>query len=85
MKDDAMCVCGHPAIEHHRSWFRGGGMLVEECETYGYNETGGMEQVNGKWVDHCQRFRLACKVSVSGNCLAVTMNEPFCAPECEEQ
>lgn len=51
------CVCGHSAADHHVSWFRGGGMLIEECEAYGYNETGGMEWVDGKWVEHCQRYQ----------------------------
>lgn len=56
--DDKMCICGHAAYEHHRSWFRGGGELIEECEAFGYNETGGMQNVNGRWTEHCQHFRL---------------------------
>lgn len=59
MNDEDLCVCGHQAFEHHRSWFGSGGALIEECEAFGYNETGGMELVDGNWVDHCQRFRLA--------------------------
>lgn len=62
MDNDSMCVCGHTAEYHHRSWFRGGGELIEECEYEGYNETGGMHQVGGKWVEHCQRFRLVSEV-----------------------
>ena len=62
MDNDAMCVCGHPAEEHHRSWFRGGGEIIEECEAFGSNETGGMEYVEGKWIEHCQRFRLLSQV-----------------------
>lgn len=59
MDNDAMCVCGHKAEDHHRSWFRNGGELIEECEFEGYNETGGMMQdLEGKWVEHCQGFRL---------------------------
>lgn len=58
MNDDAICVCGHEAQEHHRSWFRGGDELIEECEYFGHNETGGMEYVEGEWREHCQRFRL---------------------------
>lgn len=55
--NDTMCVCKHPKSEHHRSWFMGGGELVDECEFYGFNETGGMEFVDGHWIDHCQKFR----------------------------
>ncbi len=54
-----MCVCGHVAEDHHRSWFRNGYELIEECEYYGSNETGGaMQNDEGRWVDHCQKFKL---------------------------
>lgn len=53
------CVCGHAAEDHHTSWFSGGQILREECEAEGYNETGGMLWVDGKWVEHCQRYRPA--------------------------
>lgn len=54
-----LCECGHTLEDHHVSWFRGGGMLAEECEYFGTNETGGCEYVDGRWVEHCQRFRRA--------------------------
>lgn len=61
-----MCVCGHFEDNHHRSWFAvteftpNGGKLIEECEYYGHNETGGaMQNAEGKWIDHCQRFKEA--------------------------
>lgn len=54
---DLVCVCGHPISEHHRSWFPGGGQLIEECEAYGFNDNGGMQYVDGRWVEHCYRFR----------------------------
>lgn len=57
--EESICICGHELQDHHRSWFRGGGALIDECEIEGANETGGMIYVDGKWVDHCQRFRLA--------------------------
>lgn len=57
MPDDPLCVCGHPADDHHTSWFRGGGVLREECEFYGSNETGGCEYVDGIWVEHCSLYR----------------------------
>jgi len=27
-----------------------------ECEAFGFNETGGMKYVDGRWVDHCQGY-----------------------------
>lgn len=60
MNDDDLCVCGHKLEDHHRSWFRNGGMIVEECEFEGYNETGGMMYIAGKWLEHCKKFRLTC-------------------------
>ncbi len=53
------CICGHMAEDHHRSWFWGGGELIEECEDpeVGFNETGGMILQDGKWVEHCFKFR----------------------------
>ena len=42
-------------------------MFADECEFYGFNETGGMQYVDGKWVDHCQRFRpIPWEVSADG-------------------
>lgn len=55
--DDALCVCGHSADDHHTSWFVGGGVMREECEFYGFNETGGYEMVDGEWVKHCFVFQ----------------------------
>lgn len=55
-----MCECGHHEYDHHRSWFSNGYKLVEECEWWGYNETGGAElTADGSWKEHCQRFREA--------------------------
>lgn len=60
-----ICVCGHFAEDHHRSWFGTGSelpgvILVDECEWYGSNETGGMMMMmDGKWIDHCHLFRKA--------------------------
>lgn len=55
-----LCVCGHFELDHHRSWFSNGYKLVEECEFYGFNESGGMEYTSeGRWIEHCQRFRKA--------------------------
>lgn len=31
--------------------------IAQECEAYGCNETGGMEYVNGKWIDHCHNYK----------------------------
>lgn len=57
LSDEALCICGHIVLEHHRSWFPGGSVLIEECEYYGSNEHGGAKFVDGKWIDHCQKFR----------------------------
>lgn len=58
LRDDEMCVCGHELVDHHRSWFPGGGLLTEECEYFGFNETGGeMKNEEGHWVDHCMKFK----------------------------
>lgn len=59
LADEALCICGHELQEHHRSWFRGGFQLIEECEYFGWNEHGGAELVDGVWVDHCHKFKLA--------------------------
>lgn len=58
LEHDTLCVCGHELQDHHVSWFRSGYQLIEECEYFGSNETGGAEFVDGKWVDHCMKFRL---------------------------
>lgn len=60
MEASELCVCGHEALDHHRSWFPGGGLFVEECEYFGSNIHGGamQDEKTGRWVDHCQKFRL---------------------------
>ena len=32
-------------------------MIREECEAFGFNEVGGCEYVDGRWVEHCMMFR----------------------------
>lgn len=39
---ELMCVCGHKGEEHHGVWWPLG-MTLDECEAYGFNETGGMK------------------------------------------
>ena len=54
-----LCTCGHMLEEHHLSYFMDGSsrVLGEECEFYGFNESGGMMyNEEGQWVDHCYRF-----------------------------
>jgi hypothetical protein len=59
MTGSEMCVCGHRYDEHHIVYWRSG-QAADECEFYGFNENGGLIlDESGKWVDHCQRFRLA--------------------------
>lgn len=62
--DGRMCVCGHYEADHHRSWFAvtkytpNGGQLIEECEYYGWNESGGMmRNEEGRWQEHCYKFK----------------------------
>ena len=57
--EEPICKCGHPKSDHHTSWFMGGGELVEECEKYGWNETGGMKfnKKTKEWENHCQYFQ----------------------------
>lgn len=59
--DALMCKCGHPATEHHLSFFPGGGMLAEECEFWGWNEHGGAEwlEEEQRWIPHCDKFKEA--------------------------
>lgn len=65
---DRMCMCGHPAFIHHRSWWGGRAEpVIEECEYYGFNESGGMmphpternQAGHPVWVQHCDRFEPA--------------------------
>lgn len=60
MEDNDLCICGHAAEDHHRSWFPNGYLLIEECEYYGANEAGGAicDEVTGRWEDHCFHFKL---------------------------
>ena len=51
---DEKCQCGHERADHHVSWFRGGAVLVEECEFFGSNEMGGKDEEGN---DHCNVFR----------------------------
>lgn len=55
--DGPLCECGHFELDHHISWFRNGYKLVEECEFFGSNETGGLEWKDATWSEHCQKFR----------------------------
>jgi hypothetical protein len=73
MVDEPMCVCGHTLDEHHRVWYQGGYETADECEFYGFNETGGlMPGPNGGWVEHCQRFRSTpWVVDGQGDCVRV--------------
>lgn len=56
-EEEEICICSHAKEDHHISWIRGGYELVEECEYYGSNETGGMIQIGGKWIGHCQHYK----------------------------
>lgn len=54
MNLEDVCICGHSASDHHISWFPGGGQMIEECEAYGSNESGGLDDNNRS---HCFIFR----------------------------
>jgi hypothetical protein len=60
-----MCVCGCPWNKHHlgmvmnQEYFKATGehYVPQECEAFGFNETGGRKYVDGEWVDHCHGYR----------------------------
>jgi hypothetical protein len=60
-----ICVCGHSWERHHLGVVMneefyaatGESYVPQECEFFGFNETGGLELANGKWVDHCQHYK----------------------------
>ena len=65
-----ICVCGHPAEEHHGGFVMnqeyyeatGEAYVFGECEHYGCNELGGMmpdpkHPRSRKWVPHCGEYR----------------------------
>ena len=60
-----ICICGHSWQEHHLSVVMnaeyreatGEAYFPEECEHFGFNEMGGMEYKDGKWIDHCHRYK----------------------------
>jgi hypothetical protein len=60
-----ICVCGHSWEDHHlgivmNEEYRNDtheAYLPQECEHFGFNETSGLEFVDGKWVNHCQNYR----------------------------
>lgn len=31
--------------------------IPDECCYYGFNEVGGMQCVDGEWIDHCHGYR----------------------------
>jgi hypothetical protein len=59
------CVCGCRWDEHHLgvvmnleyATATGEAYAPDECERYGFNEMGGLQLVDGKWVDHCHHYR----------------------------
>ena len=60
-----ICVCGHGWEQHHlclvmnKEYIEatGEGYIVCECEAYGFNEAGGLQCVDGWWVEHCSGYR----------------------------
>ena len=58
-----LCRCGHPAYEHHTSFWPGGSPAYGECLHYGFNETGGLRLarfgwlgLRRRWVAHCDYY-----------------------------
>jgi len=59
-----ICKCGCPWDDHHlgvvmnHDYIKATGevFVPGECEAFGFNETGGMKYVDGRWVDHCQGY-----------------------------
>ena len=60
-----VCKCGHSWEEHHLGvvmnrdfWVATGESYVpQECEFYGFNEVGGKQFKDGKWLEHCYGYR----------------------------
>ncbi len=60
-----VCKCGHSVFDHHlgivlnQEYFEATGesYVPQECEAYGFNETGGLKCIDGKWAEHCERYR----------------------------
>jgi hypothetical protein len=60
-----ICKCGHSWDRHHLGVVMnrdygdatGEAYVPQECEHFGFNETGGLAFVDGKWVGHCQQYR----------------------------
>lgn len=74
-----ICVCGHEADDHHggvvmnKDYYAqtGESRIAQECEFYGFNETGGLMYVHPgesevcgrpdchkehEWIEHCGYF-----------------------------
>lgn len=61
-----ICRCGHPWKTHHLGMVMRQeyidqtheGYIPQECEAFGFNETGGMvyDVTKEEWVDHCQHY-----------------------------
>jgi hypothetical protein len=61
-----ICKCGHSWEDHHLGMVMQQqyieqtheGYIPQECEAFGFNETGGMkyDEIKEEWVDHCQYY-----------------------------
>lgn len=66
-KRTGICVCGHSWEDHHLGMVMNPeyyeqtreAYVPQECEVYGFNETGGMkyDETAGEWRDHCDSYR----------------------------
>jgi hypothetical protein len=60
-----ICICGCSWELHHLNSVMspdyrietGESYIPDECEAFGFNEVGGMKLVDGKWTDHCHRYK----------------------------
>lgn len=62
-----ICKCGHSWEDHHlgvvmNEEYRKAtneACVPEECEHFGFNETGGLmfDSSTRKWLDHCHRYK----------------------------
>ena len=64
--DNLYCLCGHMAQDHHQSHYVGGFVGIDECEFYGFNESGGLD---AEGEEHCMQFRAAIYVTEKGKVL----------------
>lgn len=71
------CENGKP-LDTQADWDNSWGKTFEKIRSRNHSNWHNEYFREMGWLDAKE-----CKASISGNCLAVTRNEPFCHPDCE--